>query len=228
LSNRPGPTIWEKLGAASGLWAALWIGIHYVILRGTRADAHAADSEFVRLLMGERMQWEWVTFLRILGGLMIVWFMGSLGTRLRLAEGEPGRLATIAGGVGTLWGAIWLLSALFNSVSISLAATYGDPPGARLAGVLARQSIAVLTPPIVFALSLTTWYVAARFGGFPRFYTGVMFVLTVAFLILAVVQWYGPGNLNPIIMGLALLWLCLTSALLVPASPVSDPVPARR
>jgi hypothetical protein len=226
LNNRP--TIWEKLGAASGLWAALWIGIHYVILRGTRADAHAADSEFVRLLLGERMQWEWVTFLRILGGLMIVWFMGSLVTRLRLAEGGSGRLATIAGCVGTLWGGIWLLSALFNSASISLAATYGDPMGARLAGVLARQSIAVLSPPIVFALSLTTWYVAARFGGFPKAYTGVMFVLTVAFLILAVVEWYGPGNLNPIIMILALVWLGLTSAFLVPASPMSDPVPAGR
>src|SRR6266545_2971923 len=115
LNNQPGTTIWEKLGAASGLWAMLWIGIHYAVLRGTSADPRAADSEFVRVLLGERMQWEWVTFLRILGGLMIVWFMGSLGARLRQVEGESGRLATIAGCVGTLWGAVWLLSALFNS-----------------------------------------------------------------------------------------------------------------
>ncbi len=228
MNNPSGTTIWEKLGAASGLWAMVWIGIHYAILRGTSADPRAADSEFVRVLLGERMQWEWVTFLRILGGLMIVWFMGSLGTRLRLLEGEPGRLATIAGCVGTLWGAVWLLSALFNSASISLAATYGDPIGARLAGVLARESISVLTPPVVFALALTTWYVAARFGGFPKAFTGLTFVLTVAFLVLAVVEWYGPGTLDTLIMVLALGWLGLTSACLVAASRMSEPIPGRR
>jgi hypothetical protein len=217
MTSEPGTTIWEKLGAAAGLWAVLWLGIHYAILGGTSADPSASDAEFVQALLSERMKWEWVTFLRILGGLMIVWFMGSLASRLRLAEGEPGRLATIANGVGVLWGAVWLLSALFNSASITLAAEYGHPEGARFAGMISREMMFILTPSIVFTLLLSVSFVSLRFGGFRKPYAPVNATLTAAILILAILEWYGSGNLGTWIMTLALAWTGVTSALLVPA-----------
>jgi hypothetical protein len=215
MTHEPGSTLPEKLGASAGAWAALWILIHYVILQSASADPMMPEGEYVRTLLAERMRWEWATALRVMGGLMIIWFMGSLAGRLRLAEGEPGRLASISSGVGIVWGAVWLLSAMFNSAAILLATQYGDPAGARLLGMLARESILILTPSIAFVLSLAVAFVALRYGGFPKAYTYTTAVFTVLILALAIVDWYGPGNVAPAIMALALAWLALTSVLTV-------------
>jgi hypothetical protein len=214
--REPGSTLAEKLGASAGAWAVLWLGLNYAILRGAAADPNSPEGDFVRALLSERMKWEWATALRVMGGIMIVWFMGSLASRLRLAEGEPGRLASIAFGIGTIWGALWLLSAMFNSAAIVLAADYHFAAGARLAAILAREMIPILTPPVVFALGLATSFVALRFGGFPKLYTNATAAFTLLLLVLAIVEWYGPGNLGTINLTLSFAWIAATSALLVP------------
>ena len=213
----PGATMSEKLGASAGAWAVLWLCIHYVILRGATAAPGSADGDYVRALLDERMAWEWATALRVMGGIMIIWFMGSLASRLRMAEGEPGRLASIAFGIGVVWGAIWLLSAMLNSSAIVLAAQYQNPAGSRLAGALAQDMVLTLTPSLVFTLSLATAFVGLRFGGFPRGYTYATAVFSAVILALAIADWYGPGTLGNVILVLSFAWTAATSLLLVRA-----------
>jgi hypothetical protein len=221
-------TLTEKLGASAGLWAVLWLAIQYLILQGATADPNSPEGSFVSALLSERMKWEWATALSVMGGIMIVWFMGSLASRLRLAEGEPGRLASIAFGIGTIWGAIWLLSAMFNSAAIVLAADYQFPAGSRLAAILAHEMVPILTPPVVFALALATSFVALRFGGFPKLYANATAAFTVILLVLAIVEWYGPGNLGTINTTLSFAWIAATSALLIPAYHPPDMVRGTR
>lgn len=228
VMREPGTTIAEKLGAAAGAWAAFWLLLHYVILRGAAADPNMPEADYVRTLAGEQMTWEWATALRVMGGVMIIWFMGSLAGRLRMAEGEPGRLASIAFGVGVVWGAIWLLSAMFNSAGISLATHYQFPVGAKFAGLLARDILLILTPSIVFTLSLAVSFVALRFGGFPKAYAYGTGAFTVFLFILTVIDWYGPGNLGGVIMGLALGWTAITSLLIIPSYQPEDIVRGAR
>lgn len=209
------PGAWEKIGASAGIWAVVWLGVGYAITRTTAADPAGADLAYVGALLAERMKWEWVTFVRLVGGALVLWFMGSLAGRLRAAEGEPGRLASAAFGLGVVWAGVWLLSAFFNSASILLAADYADPAGSRIAGVLARETPYVLTASVVFALLLATSCVALRFGGFPKAFAFGTSALTATFLVLGVADWYGSVNLSPVIVGLALLWTAATSALLV-------------
>jgi hypothetical protein len=204
---------WDALGASSGIWAAVSLGAGYAIVRTTSAQLTAPDAEFVRAMLAERIKWEWITFVRLLGGALVLWFSGSLASRLRRAEGEPARLTTAALGLGILWSGVWLLSAFFNSASIMLAAEYGDPAGARVAAVLAREAPYVLTAAIMFALLLATSFVALRFGGFPKPYAYVTAALTGAFIVLALVDWYGGRELSGAIVGLALLWMGATSLL---------------
>ena len=204
-----GSTLWEKLGSAAGLWAVFWLVLHFLILRGIAPGAEPSDVI--------RMKLEMATLLRLVAGLMIIWFMGSLSGRLRLAEGEPGRLASIALCVGTLWGSVWLLSALFNSASILLAMNYGDREGARVLAVLAHETPLILTPSIVFTLMLAVAFVALRFGGFPTMYAYATGGLTLLYLVLAIADWYGPGNLSSVLMIVALTWTAITSALVIPA-----------
>ena len=204
----------EKLGASAGMWAVLWLGLNYFLIQGSSADLMLPEGEYVRALLAERMTWEWATALRLLGGIMIIWFLGSLAARLRLAEGEPGRLAQIGFGIGVAWGAIWLVSAMFNSAAILLATIYQNPAGARLAGVIAHEMVLILSPSLVFTLGLATSFVALRFGGFPRAYTYATAALTPIILALAIVDWYGPGNLGFVIVVICFAWTAATSALL--------------
>jgi len=226
-ARTPGTTLAEKLGASAGLWAVLWLTIPYLIQRSSSADPRSPAEEFVRALLSERMNWEWVTALRIMGGIMIIWFMGSLAARLRLAEGEPGRLASIASGIGTVWGSVWLFSAMFNSAAILLAADK-SPEGARFAAILSREMVLILTPPIVFALSLATSFAALRFGGFPALYARASAAFSAILLVLALVEWYGPGNLGAINLTLAFGWIAATSALLIPTYHPPDMVRGSR
>lgn len=215
-------TIWEKLGAAEGLWAAALLSIQLFLMLRFTADPASSDAAFVAALEGERMAWEWVTFLRIVAGLMIIWWMGSLAGRLRLAEGEPGRLASIAFAVGIVWGGLWLVSAFFNSAAILFAFDYANPAAARVAGTLAIETMYVLTPAIAVVLTFATALVAFRFGGFPRWYAMVTIGTSGLLVVLAIVDWYGTGALSVALLGVSLAWMALTSALLLADYRVSD------
>jgi hypothetical protein len=221
-------TLWEKLGAVEGLWAAILLAINMVLMLGAAAHPWASDGAFYDALQTERMRWEWMTFLRIVAGLMIVWWMGSLSGRLRLAEGEPGRLAVISFGVGTLWGGVWLLSALFNSATILLAYNYRDLPGSRIAGALAVDTAYVLTPALVVVLTFAVALVALRFGGFPRWYAFGTMGVSVLLTLLALADWAGSDTLDLVIMAIALAWMALTSALLIPTYRAPDLVAGAR
>jgi hypothetical protein len=228
VMREPGMTTAEKLGASAGMWAVLWLSLNYFMVRGAAADLMLPEAEYVRALLAERMTWEWATALRLMGGIMIIWFMGSLAARLRRAEGEPGRLAQIGFGIGVAWGAIWMLSAMFNSAAILLATIYQNAAGSRLAGVIAHEMVLILTPSLVFTLGLATTFVALRFGGFPKAYTYATAALTPIILALAIVDWYGPGNLGFVIVVICLAWIAVTSALLTANYQPSGMVRAAR
>jgi len=207
--------LWQRISASAGIGAALCLAISYAITFTAVAKAAAPDAEYVRALVAERMKWEWVTFLRLVGGVLILSFMGSLSSRLRVDEGGPGRLASAAFGLGVVWAGVWLLSAFFNSASIMLATSYDDPGGSRIAGILARETPYVLTPIVTFALLLATSTVVLQSGGFAKSYRFGTAGLAVLFLVLAVIDWAGPGSLAPIVVALALAWTGATSVMLV-------------
>jgi hypothetical protein len=211
--------LWERAGVSAGACAALSLGIGYAITRTTAASLAGSDVDYVRALLAERMKWEWVTFVRLLGGILVVWFASSLADRLRLVERSSGRVAEAAFGLGILWASVWLFSAFFNSASILLAADYNDPDGARMAGVLAREMPYVLTGSVVFTWLLATSIVMLRAGGFPKSYAYGNAALTVCVVVLALMDWYGSGSLSPWIVGLALLWTATASAVLLLTTP---------
>jgi hypothetical protein len=208
-------TTWDRLGAYAGICAVLALGVGYAIAFTTRADLHSADADYARAILGERMKWEWVTFVRLAGGTLILWFMGTLSGRLRLAEGEPGRLASAGFGLGVVWAGVWLLSGFFNSAAIRFAADYQDATGSRIAGVLAQEAPYALTGCIGCALVLATAFIAFRSGRFPKSYAYITAALAPMFLVLALADWYGGTSLGPVIVGLALLWTAATSGVLI-------------
>jgi hypothetical protein len=212
-------TIWDRLGAWAGVGAVVSLGIGYAIALTFKTNLYSTDGDFARELLAERMKWEWVTFVRLLGGTLVLWFMGTLAGRLRQAEGEPARLSSAAFGLGVVWAGVWLLSGLFNSAAIRLAADFANPSGARVAGVLADQAPRTLTGCIVFALSLATALISRRTRAFPASFTYATTALAPLLVILALIDWYASRpnevGIGHAIVGLALLWTAAASVLLI-------------
>ena len=44
--REPGTTLPEKLGASAGMWAVLWLVIHYVIIRSATADPVSPEGDY--------------------------------------------------------------------------------------------------------------------------------------------------------------------------------------
>jgi hypothetical protein len=195
----------EKLGGAGGLLAVALLGAQELLVTGSRADP--ALSSFAGVLARERWRWETVTLLRVAGALAVVWFTTSLASRLRRAGRQHAAHAAVALGAGMLWAATWLLSALFNSAALTLAATPGEAMAARFAGVLALESVYVLTPGITLLLLAATAVVALQDRSFPRAFAYGTLTATVVRLALALWDWYGPGNLGVGLLDVALLWI---------------------
>ena len=208
MTNRT--STWEALSANSGIVAVLVLTLGYAISAKTVANPDRAG--YAGVLMAERMKWELLTLVRLVGGVFVLWFAGTHAGRLRAIEGEPGRLAGAAFGPGVVWAGVWLLSAMFNSTSIEMAAV-GDDAGARLAGLLARNTPLVLTASVMFTILLPTALVALRHGGFPSSYAHLTAALSIVFLLLAILDWYSSWNLSPLVAGLSSMWVTLTSVL---------------
>lgn len=208
----------ERVGGLSGVAAVVLISANYFL--AWHARANPASVTFAEVLVQERWRWEWITLLRIAGSLALLWFTGGLAARLRSAGREFAGPSMIALASGTVWAAIWLVSACFNSVAITFAASYHDPVNARTAAMFAAESVLVLTPGITILLLGATSLVAMRSRVFPRpFAYGTLFAFFLR-LVLAVVDWYGPGNLGMGMMDFALFWLFAAGTQLVrPAQP---------
>jgi hypothetical protein len=207
----------ERVGGASGIIGVAAIATQFVLVGAAAPDAQA--------LLSGRTRWHWATLLRIVGGLSLVWFTSGLAARLRrLGSHSVSSAATIVSGAGLLWGAVWLVSALFNSVAISLAETSNAAPMARFLAVLAIQSLLVLTPVLTMAFLTATGVAVLAAPTFPRRFGYMALAAAAGRLVMAIVDWYGIADIAMRIMDLSLMWVVVTSIHLLGATtPASGP-----
>jgi hypothetical protein len=118
------------------------------------------------------------------GGLasaLLVWFGGSMRATLRRAEGEPGRVATIAFG-GFLIAGVGLAS-IFG-FDLAAAETAGDVPAevTHTLSVLSELFYIPFTMGLLVALLATSVVILRHGGPLPRWLGFVTIVIAVAFL----------------------------------------------
>lgn len=208
----------ERFGGASGVVGVSAIAAQFVLV-GIAAPNGQAFSH-------DRVRWEWVTLLRIVGGLGIIWFTAGLAARLGRGVSRARDPAAIVFGAGLLWGFAWLLSALFNSAAILLATTYADAGGARFLGILGVESVLVLTPILSIAFLTATAAAVLASPTFPRRYAYMSLCGAACRVVLAIVDWYGTANVAMRIMDFTLLWVVVTGIHLLGATrPAVDVAP---
>jgi len=201
----------ERAGGATGVIAVAAIAIQFFIAGTTAPDIEAVAEH--------RARWEWVTLLRVVGGVGIIWFTAGLAARLRRWTDQPTGPARVVLGAGLLWGAVWLASAAFNSAALSLPVAYsGDPDAVRLLGVFGAQSTLVLTPALSIAFLVATGIAVLAAPTFPRRFAHAAFWAAGFRFVLALVDWHGDADLVMRIMDFTLMWVVVTSVHLLGAT----------
>jgi hypothetical protein len=229
---------WERYAAGAGIVAAALLAIQAVVAPiypwyddppGRVVLYYAANGSAIRVQV----------LLTGLGGVLFLWWLGSLRVHLRRAEGDPGRLSAVAFGsaiaaVGAAsFGALALLAATrtpaLGPSPQTLARMFTFPAGAVLLHALRLASYTVswfALAPMLAAIAV----VSARTGAFPRWHMNASYLLTILALgtglsVLIDTGPFAPGGLFTLILfGLFLVWLGATSWLMMRALEPPRPV----
>ena len=204
----------ERFGGATGIVAAAAIVTQFALVGTAGTDAQS--------LMRARARWELATFLRVVGGLGIMWFTTGFAARLRRFGFGPAGPTTIVLGAGLLWGAMWLLSAVFNSVAIAEAVRGGEW-SVRWLSILGSQTVLVLTPTLMITFLIASGVAVLASPTFPRRFGHAALFFAAVRTALALVDWYGGADLAMRIMDMTLIWVVIASVHLMGAT---RPVPA--
>lgn len=172
---------WERWAAGAGLiFVALFIGALFdpvVDPLGDGASVVAAQ------LLDNRGQARLAVYAGGLAALALVWFVGSVRSTLRRAEGGTGRLSAVAFGGGVMAAVTLVASSAFLSAALEFADYGDDPAGARMAAGLAEYLFYATN----FGMALlvgATFVIALRHGVIPRWLAWVGAVGGVLSLVL--------------------------------------------
>ena len=204
---------WERLAAGSGfIFVALFIAALFDPVVDPAGDEAAVVA--AQLLDNPGQAW-----LAVYGGglaaLALVWFVGTLRSTLRRAEGGTGRLSAVAFGGGVMAGAALLTSSAFLAAAVSLADYGDDPAGARLAASFSEHLFFAANYGMALLVG-ATFVVALRHGVIPRWLAWVGAVGGVLLLV-AIWPFFIFGGL------IFLFWVAALSVVLITriATPVA-------
>lgn len=91
---------YERYGAASGVLAVILIIVGFGIGASGFPDIDAPAGDWLTFVTDNQSQIQFGATIAALGIFFLIWFLGSLRSALRVAEGGTGRLSSIAYGGG--------------------------------------------------------------------------------------------------------------------------------
>jgi hypothetical protein len=206
---------WERLGAATGIVFVL-LSLLALIIGGSPG----ASPDVVQYFVDNRERALVQSFLAGVASIFFVWFLGSVRSYLRAAEGGTGRLSAVA-----FAGGIVTLGFLMFSLTVTTALADGmaenaDPDTSRAFYALVIQASDLTFFPVV-AFTGASALVILRTKALPAWlgWLGIgVAVLSLsrgtAFFV-EVGPFSSAGVLESVAIMAFLLWLLLTSILLV-------------
>jgi len=200
----------ERFGGATGIVAVAAIATQFALVGSAGTDAQS--------LLRARARWELATFMRVVGGLGIMWFTTGFAARLRRFGFGPAGPSTFVLGAGVLWGAMWLLSAVFNSAAITEAVRGDGEWSVRWLSILGSQTVLVLTPTLMITFLIATGVAVLASPTFPRRFGHAALFFALVRTGLALVDWYGGADVAMRIMDMTLIWVVIASVHLMGAT----------
>lgn len=176
---------WERLAPLSGVaFVVLLIGGSAII---NEWGYLPAGSDLVERYEDNSIRMGLGAYVGATSAFFLVWFAGSLRTRLREAEGAPGRLAAVAFGGGV--GAATLMTAGFGSMMAAANRGGEGIPEATVIGLhdLAGALVGNVAVIMLAVMVVATAVVGLRTDTFPRWFSWVSLVLGA--LLLSPIAW---------------------------------------
>jgi hypothetical protein len=206
---------WERLGAATGIAFVFLSPLALIIGAGP-----GADEDVVPYFVDNRQRELAQTFLAGLGSIFFLWFLGSVWSYLRAAEGGTGRLSAVAfaGGIVTI--VILLFSLTVNTALADGMAQNADPGTSRAFYALVIQASDLTFFPLV-AFTGASALVILRTKALPAWLGWLGIVVAVLSLsrgtafFVEVGPFSSAGMLENVGIMAFMLWLLLMSILLV-------------
>jgi hypothetical protein len=205
---------WEQIGAAGGIvFVVLQMAAQALIqIGGAEPPFNATTETIVAFFMARNSQlFTTGEYLSTLSLIALLWFLGSLWSALRRAEGEPAWLSFVAAASGLMIvatisaGSGWALAVFRQAEGL-------DPQIARL--LFDHGNFAFANAWVMLAsLCLATGMVSIRTGALPR-WLGWAGILIAVGLLTARAAWASSG-LVFIPFGLCYLWLIAISIVLI-------------
>ena len=219
-----GNSRWERIGAAGGIvFVVLQMASQALIqVGGAEPPFDATTETIVAFFMARNSQlFALGEYLSTLSLIAFLWFLGSLWSALRRAEGEPAWLSFVAAASGSM-----IVAAVSAGSGWPLAVFRQDeelnPQIARL--LFDQGNFAFANAWVMLAsLSLATGVVSIRTGALPHWlgWTGVL----IAGGLLAARAVWASSALVFVPFGLCYLWLIAISIVLIRRASAGQPAP---
>ena len=222
--------LWDRVAAATGI-AFVVLGIIALVVVPQAPQPDASSSEVAAYYTDNRSGILAQTYLFAVAGIFFLWFLGSLRSHLRRAEGGTGRLSAVAfaGGIAT-FAAFGTGSGISAAMAAGIA-PQGDFAVANAFFELGSQVFSGVAFPVI-VLSLAASIAILRYRAFPDWlgWLGLAVTLTGiigSFALFADSGFFAPGGgFSYVSFGLFFVWFLLLSVVLVQQLPAPAPVRA--
>jgi hypothetical protein len=210
---------WERVGAATGIAFVIFLIASFVLIPEAPPAVSDPIGDIKSFYVDHSGNLQASAFLTGIAAFFFLWFLGSLTTALRRAEGEGGRLSAIAFGAGVITLAFPLMAAAVNTTLATRIAAESDQAVIRALYEVQAFAGAFTAFPLA-ALVGGTSLVSLRTGLFPRWLTLGGYALTPAWLIAGTAVFTEHGFFSPtgafglIVLALWLAWVLSLSILL--------------
>ncbi|MEX1046670.1 MAG: hypothetical protein WD757_04685 [Actinomycetota bacterium] len=172
---------WERVAAMSGVAFVVTV-VMSLALTGPPPTFDKPIEEIASYYDQHRSGIAYGGYLNGLAIIFGLWFLGSLRSFLRRAEGDTGRISAVVFGAGILAGAMALAGSLFNSVVALDFSVDSSPEIVRALYSLSSLSFSFFWFPIT-VLAAGTSVVAARSKAFPDWFVWAGVLGTALFLV---------------------------------------------
>lgn len=194
---------WARYAPLTGVAAVVFWIVGFFLFVSSEVEGADGAAEILAGYESEEDKILFAGWIFVLGGVLFLWFLGSLRTHLLAAEGLPARLTAIAFGAGIAT-AVFLITLPLGDMTAALADDL-EPAAAQAlnevgtAGFIGAEFSAI-------ALVVATALVILRTGALPRWLAWVSLVLAL-WLLIAPIGWLG------LIFGFP-VWVLIVSVLL--------------
>jgi hypothetical protein len=194
---------WERHAPLAGIAAVvLWV-VGFLLFLGTEVEGADTAPEILAGYNNDENAILFAGWIFVLGGVLFLWFLGSLRARLLSAEGAPGRLTAVAFAAG-IAAAVFLMALPLGDISGALADNL-EPAAAQALNEIGTAAF-VGAEFSALALVVATALVVLRTGVLPRW-------LAWASLVLGLILLIGPIGWLGLIFAFP-LWVVVVSVLL--------------